>query len=409
MRLLDERVSAVAGARNVADAGAVDLVADVLDDGVWETYGLGSAEAWVGWQFGLTRHRAHVFCSIARRRAELPTTIDLFGQGRLSIEQTYLIARHCPTSYERAVANFALAATIPQLSRTLRDYRFEPEQSSNTESPNRSSASLTFGEDGRFRFLAQGDGEAGARLKAALDQYHTSLLSQRGEDDCYPSGFEAFMAMVDSAVDADVSTSRRHRHRTLLHINAETLADWARGRRPRLHLGPVVDRPTMELLTCESDIAMLVTRLGRPLRLGRSTRVVPAWLREVIIERDGGCRVCGSTRNLDIHHVTHWSAGGPTDPSNLVTVCSRCHTAHHQGHITINGNPTQLPGPGNHTRRPQPDGLAVTNQHGLKLNRRPPAKPPPANRTPPGTYRHPLGQRLSKRNIHFHPQPTKPP
>lgn len=406
MRLLEERVSAVAGARNAADAAAVDLVADVLDDGVWETFGLGSAEAWVSWQFGVTRHRAQVFCSIARRRAELPTAIGFFGQGRLSIEQTYLIARHCPTAYERDVANFALVATIPQLSRTLRDYRFEPEPTADDvpESPEsvpRSSASLTFGEDGRFRFVAQGDAEEGARIKAALNQYHTCLLGGRGEADPYPTGFEAFMALVDSATDADLSTSRRYRHRTLLHIDAETLVDWARGRQPRLHLGPAVDRPTMELVTCEGEVSILVTRLGRPVRLGRSTRVVASWLREIIVERDGGCRVCGSTRNLDIHHVIHWSAGGSTDPSNLATVCSRCHTAHHKGHITISGNPAQLPGPASATGTPRPDGLLVTNQYGLALNRRRPAKPPPDDTMPTGTYRHPLGERLQRRHVHF--------
>lgn len=401
---LEEWVGRVAGARNAADAAAVDLVADVLDDGVWESYGLGSAEAWVGWQFGVTRHRAAVFCTIARRRAELPATIDLFGQGRLSIEQTYLIARHCPTDYENSVAQFALSATIPQLSHTLRDYRFEPETTdevTDDHPPLTSSASLYFEEAGRFRFVAQGDGEEGARVKAALDQYHIHLLSRRGEGEPYPTTFEALMALVDSGADADLSTSRRNRHRTLLHIDAENLVDWSQGRLPQLHLGPVVDRPTMELLTCEGDVTIVATRFGRSLRLGRSVRVVPAWLRELIVHRDGGCRVCGSIRNLDIHHVVHWTDGGPTNPSNLATVCSRCHGAHHKGHISISGDPARVPRPGRGADPPQPDGLIITNQHGLRLN----GKSPPPEAGPSDQqnyfYRHPLGERLRRRDVHF--------
>jgi len=51
------------------------------------------------------------------------------------------------------------------------------------------------------------------------------------------SRHDAFMALVDSAVDADVSTSRRHRHRTLCHLELNEAGDWI----GRAHLGPVLD------------------------------------------------------------------------------------------------------------------------------------------------------------------------
>jgi hypothetical protein len=401
---LEERVAEVAGARNAADAAAVDLVADVIETGAWEGQGLGTAAGWTAWKFGVTRHRAHVFCAIARRRSELPAAMQSFGEGRLSVEQMYLLARHCPAEFEASVANFARFATIAQLSKTLRNYSFgEPDEDRNrpTEST-RSRASLSFDPDGRFRFTAGGDAEQGARLRAALEQYHTRLVGEwAGPDDPYPTTFDAFMALVDSSVDADLSTSRRHRHRTLLHIDAESLADWAaarrNGRRPHFHLGPVVDRAVAELLTCEGEISMLVTRFGRPLRLGRSSRVVPTWLRDVILDRDGACRVCGSTRNLDIHHVVHWSNGGTTDPSNLAAVCSRCHRAHHTGEITVSGQPAQVPGPG------RPDGLTAVNRHGIRLNRRRPPPRPAISSAPTVRYRHPLGQRLRQNDVWFNP------
>jgi 5-methylcytosine-specific restriction endonuclease McrA len=49
--------------------------------------------------------------------------------------------------------------------------------------------------------------------------------------------------------------------------------------------------------------------------------------RKVVIQRDGGkCVRCGSTRNLQVHHIKkHWE-GGSDHLSNLITLCARCHT-----------------------------------------------------------------------------------
>lgn len=43
--------------------------------------------------------------------------------------------------------------------------------------------------------------------------------------------------------------------------------------------------------------------------------------------RDGSrCRRCGSTERLQVHHVVSLANGGAKyDPSNLITVCARCH------------------------------------------------------------------------------------
>jgi 5-methylcytosine-specific restriction endonuclease McrA len=42
--------------------------------------------------------------------------------------------------------------------------------------------------------------------------------------------------------------------------------------------------------------------------------------------RDGGCRRCGTSRNLQVHHLTPLSSGGaPFDLDNLVTLCGSCH------------------------------------------------------------------------------------
>ncbi len=40
---------------------------------------------------------------------------------------------------------------------------------------------------------------------------------------------------------------------------------------------------------------------------------------------------------LEIHHIVTRAEGGSHDPSNLTLRCSSCHTAHHEGRMTIRG------------------------------------------------------------------------
>lgn len=62
----------------------------------------------------------------------------------------------------------------------------------------------------------------------------------------------------------------------------------------------------------------------KPSRLGWS-----AWkkLREEVLERDGcRCMNCSSEQRLEVHHIVPLSAGGANEPSNLITLCKKCHT-----------------------------------------------------------------------------------
>ncbi len=52
--------------------------------------------------------------------------------------------------------------------------------------------------------------------------------------------------------------------------------------------------------------------------------------RENALARDSyRCRNCGSTQDLDVHHIVPLSRGGTNHLDNLVTLCRRCHTGVH--------------------------------------------------------------------------------
>lgn len=53
--------------------------------------------------------------------------------------------------------------------------------------------------------------------------------------------------------------------------------------------------------------------------------------KEIYKRDDYMCALCGSNRQLQIHHVVKRSQGGTNSMHNLITLCSTCHAnAHNQ-------------------------------------------------------------------------------
>nr|NLD41617.1 HNH endonuclease [Actinomycetales bacterium] len=74
--------------------------------------------------------------------------------------------------------------------------------------------------------------------------------------------------------------------------------------------------------------------VGRARRYFTRTQVLGLW------ERDGGCASCGQTTFLEAHHNQWWDRDhGPTDLTNGVLLCSRCHHRVHADHWEIHTDP----------------------------------------------------------------------
>ncbi|MFZ0493620.1 MAG: HNH endonuclease [Acidimicrobiia bacterium] len=101
-----------------------------------------------------------------------------------------------------------------------------------------------------------------------------------------------------------------------------------------LDSGPSVGPGALEEILCDSRIETILIHGATPLAVGRRTRVIGPALRRGILHRDGGaCTAdgCTSRHRLEVHHIIPASAGGPTDPANLTTLC----WFHH--HVVIHG------------------------------------------------------------------------
>lgn len=94
-------------------------------------------------------------------------------------------------------------------------------------------------------------------------------------------------------------------------------------------VGPAI----LDKVACTGALEVIKTVEGKPLGVGRRSRIVPPRLRRYVLHRDGGCVVdgCNSRYRLEAHHRNHWTEGGPTEPENLVTLC----WFHH--HVVVHG------------------------------------------------------------------------
>lgn len=136
-------------------------------------------------------------------------------------------------------------------------------------------------------------------------------------------------------------------------VDADQAVGTAGGAGVYLEAGPRVGRKALEGLFCDSTSELfLISEQAEPLRYGRKSRTIPPSLRRAIIHRDRNrCAIdgCDSRNRLQIHHITPWSQGGPTDPSNLLTLCWYHHqVAVHQHDL----EPYRHPGHGRWRLRP---------------------------------------------------------
>lgn len=89
----------------------------------------------------------------------------------------------------------------------------------------------------------------------------------------------------------------------------------------------------LDKIACSGKLEIIKTVEGKPLSVGRASRVISNKLRRFVLHRDGGCAAdgCTSRYRLQPHHIVPWSEGGPTDEDNLITLC----WFHH--HVIVHG------------------------------------------------------------------------
>ncbi len=207
-------------------------------------------------------------------------------------------------------------------------------------------------DDGTFVLQARLTPEQGALVRKVLELAHELVDESSAEDSSTGSGgrdqrnADALVAVAESFLASD---QRDHhggdRHLVTVHVDAEVLAAGGDGR-CELDDGPAIAAEVARRLGCDASVVAIVDDgHGNPLDVGRKTRAIPPALRRALASRDRGCRFpgCTSRRFVDGHHIRHWSRGGETSMSNLVSLCRVHHRALHEGGYAVEatGDPAE--------------------------------------------------------------------
>jgi len=338
---LEQEVCRLARLRAHVDARSAALVAEADRRGVPEIRGFGSPTAWL---IALTGDPATVCRSrvrVAMALRYMDHTREAFAAGHLSECRVRLLADAWEDSRDLFCRHEALlVAQARNLSarvfplalahwRRLADPDGAQADAGRAFLRRRLHVSATWA--GMVRLDGDLDPESGMVVltairslaePAALEPDDTRSPQQRRAD----ALVEICRRHLDSADRPRQGGERPHLIITL------GPADLAGDRILDLESGPI-SAEAARRLACDSDLTRVVLdREGKPLAVGRRTRVIPPGVRRALTLRDGGCTHPGCdvpARWCDAHHIHHWAQGGSSRLPNLQLLCRHHHRQVH--------------------------------------------------------------------------------
>jgi hypothetical protein len=422
---LEGTLDEVSGHLNAQHARLVDVAIAMAEQPSWWCGpGVEQPHRYLAWRTAISLDRAKQVVTIAERAGELPTCMARFRAGELSIDQMPAIAARAPGWVDQQLAALAAELTVSQLRCTLAQYPFpvagdpdDPSQDDGSEAaddtadddpssrddgggndgdtdgrasdePRDEWVWFGWGDDGRFRMRLETEADTGLVIEQAMRESRDRLFRQLGGT---VTMADVMRDIAERSLDKVGSTARRVRYRLNLHLDADgTFTD---------PVGRALPDAIRRHVCCDGRLSPVFLRGSQPIGAGRTQHIVPPRLRRQVIRRDhGACRVpgCGADTFVEIHHVVHWEDHGVTESHNLICLCPQHHRMHHRGDLGIVGDADR------------PDGVTFPNRHGLVITPSgarptPPGAPPPP---PNGRYRHPGGERLDSRFVHFSLPPT---
>lgn len=337
---LADRIRRYAGDIAAATARFLLAIGEFDERGGWVGSGIRSCAQWLSWKCALSPRTARDHVRVAAALRNLPRTRAAFLRGELSYSKVRAITRVADADTEKDLVDTARSSTASQLDRLVRGLRGVPDPSPDADDRRqqrpRPAHRLSWRWDqptGDLVLSGRLPAEDGAALLAAFthaEAERSRTADESGPDASGPAPSDARHALVTMA-------------ETVLTADAPAFS-------PAADVSFIVDRhgahadggtaltgPAAAMALCSPSGRRVDTAGGAVLRFGRKRRAPSQGQLRALHLRDGACRhpACGRTRFLHAHHVRHWSRGGATDLDNLVTLCSGCHRALHEGEFGI--------------------------------------------------------------------------
>jgi hypothetical protein len=289
----------------------------------------------------LTLATAREKVRVARSLGDLPVISSHFSAGELSYSKVRSLTRVANAKNESDFVAFALRHTASQVAEYCAELGMGRPESVNVAERAFASRSLRISrnsEKGTISITVDLPMDAGELIDKALDKAR--------DDECLEipdlvdtswskRQADAFVTMLKEYLSgAEGISGTPDNYLVNIHVDQSALADGV-GRSS-------VPLESVKRHCCDGHAIVLTeTKEGEPLSIGRKSRVVPKAIERAVRARDhNGCSFpgCSNKRFLHLHHVEHWSNGGETSLDNLMLLCTKHHTAVHEGGFTIRRN-----------------------------------------------------------------------
>jgi 5-methylcytosine-specific restriction endonuclease McrA len=338
---LDENIRTLCTRINAATYELLVMIREFEQRGGYLKYGMHNTVEWLAWRCDLTDATAREKVRVARKLGELPLVSTSFSTGELSYSKVRSLTRVANPSNESDLVAFALCHTASQVAEYCAELSMGNPDSLNVAErafTNRSLRIKRNNEKGTMSIVVDLPLDAGELVEKALDKAR--------DDECLKipdlvdtawskRQADAFVTMLKEYLSGgEESRGTADNYLVNIHVDQSALSEGVG--RSSLPIEAVKRH------CCDGKtIVMTETKDGEPLSIGRKSRIVPKAIERAVRARDHNCCSfpgCRNKRFLHIHHVVHWSNGGETALDNLVLLCTKHHTAVHEGGFTIRKN-----------------------------------------------------------------------
>ena len=315
------------------------------------------AAATVCHQLGISAYRARRLAKTAQGVAAMPQVLGAVQDGHISADQAGMVVE----SHKRAPMNTQDQQELltlgswqghDEFKKTVaarEDQRRADDGMGRAERQRaRRSAKVFDGTGGMVVLHAEFDQVTGERVKTALGAMSAKMLNDDIAFDPVRSfeqrNADALVALITqqpveapNGVAAGGPDCGFRPQKTVLVVSADYDAIEGQLKNAGLIDGAPIELDELRRLACDAQIVpMIFAADGQPLYMGRAQRAPTKAQKLALYRRDRGCVGCGiRPQACDAHHVQPWDHNGPTDMSNLVLLCPRCHTKVHKHHHTV--------------------------------------------------------------------------
>lgn len=301
-------------------AELLDVVTAADAEGDWVLDGATGMAPWLVGMLHVSAGTARSWVQVGAALDALPGLREAFSQGLLSWDQVKPATSFVTPDTDPEESPRLQGCSAAQVEDLARQHRVVNRRRATEAGDRRFFRSRVDHDHGGRRFTGFLPETEAARLDAVLDR----IAGQAGPDEA--TGLWERLdtrradALVDLADQAAGSRSDPDSCLVVVHAPAEVIDGHVAGNGQIEDLQ--VPRDSVLRMLCDCTVEFhLDTPDGATIGIGRAGRTIPRWLRRRILRRDGGCcRFPGCGRKVrHLHHLEHWSDGGPTDATNLTS------------------------------------------------------------------------------------------